>query len=209
MPHHKRRSYKMACSVVSRVYSDLSDWYLATRSDTRTHYTAQYLLVKQIEDLEYLLKDIVQILTRGTSQPPYQLAEYVYNGGDLRIVTRVVTERIHELQTELALAPMTRITTDVIHTVPITKHSVSKQLRIQRSVKRAQKAIATKQSQHPKLLLTEPRHDPEMVLEHQERTRYRKGFKAIWCPTRARYWKPTNNNWKQHAKVRKQWMKHL
>ncbi len=45
--------------------------------------------------------------------------------------------------------------------------------------------------------------------EQPARTPHKKGYGATWTPTRARYWCTVNNNWKQHGKLRKQWMKHL
>lgn len=40
----------------------------------------------------------------------------------------------------------------------------------------------------------------EEYVSAKERISHRGGFLQAWVPTRRRYWRPTNNNWKKHRK---------
>ncbi len=78
---------------------------------------------------------------------------------------------------------------------------------VQRAVKWKQQKVATQRAKKSPQPYTLPEHDElfELELSFKNRVPHRNGFGADWTPTRHRYWRPTNNNWKQHGRKQKQW----
>lgn len=87
--------------------------------------------------------------------------------------------------------------------------SESKRVYLLRKIDWLKKQLKHDLSRKPKRLANEPRFDQVTILETKVRIPHRKGWYNEWQPTRKRYWRPVNNNWKQHSKHRKQWMKNL
>ncbi len=81
---------------------------------------------------------------------------------------------------------------------------------LQRKVKQIKKRLVIVETKYiTKRDQSEPKYDQDIVLEQNVRQSHNKGFKNDWRPTRDRYWKSNNNNWKQRHRVRKQWMKNI
>lgn len=130
-----------------------------------------------------------------------------------------------------------RLLTDEKAVIPCSSYHQPRGPYVQRAVKRKQRADAKRRAHNPKRAPVETIDDIEEIVR-KDRCRHQRGFKQDWRPTRDRYWRTDDRNWKKQGRyndrdhypefeyspdflqlgvikkpprrrVRKQWMKNL
>jgi hypothetical protein len=139
---------------------------------------------------------------------------------DAKIVAGLVKERLVKIERIIANTPIKTPRPERTLESEDTDYSWSdkyawyhclQSLRKQREVKRKQRIKAKRASHSTPWKQALPELDElfELELSFEDRSRHRKGWKSEWQPTRDRYWRPNNNNWKEQNKCRKQYLVHL